>query len=74
MASWCGQAPPQSFLEHASPNTAARTRSRTRGGQRVQASRALPSALQAVSELASTVNNQAGNPSAHCLCFFQVEV
>ena len=79
MASRCGKAPPQSFLELASPKTAARTRSRTRAGARVQAARALPTALDAVSQLASTVNNQAGNPdrlntSAHCLCFFQVEL
>ena len=75
MASRCGKAPPQSFLELASPKTAARTRSRTRAGARFQAARALPTALDAVSQLASTVNNQAGNPdrlntSAHCLCFF----
>ena len=38
---------------------AARTRARSRAGQRVQAGRALQPALQAVSQLAETVNNQA---------------
>ena len=38
---------------------AARTRARSRAGQRVQAGRALQPALQVVSQLAETVNNQA---------------
>ena len=48
-----------------------RTRARTRGGRKEQASRALPTALGAVSELAATVSSQAGNTSAcvlHSLC------
>ena len=64
MASRRGKAPPQSFLELASPKTAARARSRTRAGARVQAARALPTALDAVSQLASTI----------ACAFFQVEL
>ena len=63
------------FPEPVSPNFRAqlccRTRARTRGGRREQASRALPTALNAVSELAASVSSQAGNPHVmeyKCVC------
>ena len=63
------------FPEPVSPNFRAqlccRTRARTRGSRKEQASRALPTALNAVSELAATVSSQAGNPHMmeyKCVC------
>ena len=66
----------RSFLNLCRPTckrklAAARTRARTRGGHKEQASRALPTALTAVSELAATVSSQAGSPDMmeyKCVC------